>query len=93
MALASGCGAAISGAPEGLSPGPWFFGEDQARYLVACPAQSAMATLDAAAKAGVPARQVGTMEGDAVILGGRAVPLDALRDAHSGGFARMMGEG
>ena len=93
MALASGCGAAISGAPEGMTPGAWFFGEDQARYLVACPAQSAMAALDAAARAGVPARQVGTLEGDAVILGGRPAPLAELREAHSGGFARMMGEG
>ncbi|SFI96613.1 phosphoribosylformylglycinamidine synthase subunit PurL [Albimonas pacifica] len=91
MALASGCGATIAGAPKGMAPGAWFFGEDQARYLLACPAQSAMAALDAAAKAGVPARQIGTLEGDAVILGGRPAPLAALREAHSGGFARMMG--
>ena len=91
MALASGCGATVAGAPKGMAPGAWFFGEDQGRYLLACPAKSAMAALDAAAKAGVPARQIGTLEGDAVILGGRPAPLAALREAHSGGFARMMG--
>ena len=93
MALASGCGATVAGAPKGMAPGAWFFGEDQGRYLLACPAKSAMAALDAAAKAGVPARQIGTLEGDAVILGGRPAPLAALREAHAGGFARMMGEG
>jgi len=91
MALASGCGATVAGAPKGMAPGAWFFGEDQGRYLLACPAKSAMAALDAAAKAGVPARQIGTLEGDAVILGGRPAPLAALREAHAGGFARMMG--
>ncbi|WP_339950353.1 phosphoribosylformylglycinamidine synthase subunit PurL [uncultured Albimonas sp.] len=93
MALASGCGATVAGAPKGLTPGAWFFGEDQGRYLLACPAKSAMAAMDAAAKAGVPARQVGTLEGDAVILGGASAPLATLREAHEGGFARMMGEG
>jgi len=32
------------------------------------------------------------MGGEAVRLGGSEVALAALRDAHAGGFARMMGE-
>ncbi len=93
MALAAGCGASVAGAPSGLTPAGWFFGEDQGRYLLACAAKDAMALMDAAAEAGVPARQVGTVEGEALILGGAPVPLADLRDAHGGGFARMMGEG
>ncbi|MDF2234623.1 phosphoribosylformylglycinamidine synthase subunit PurL [Albimonas sp. CAU 1670] len=92
MALASGCGAAVSGPPKGVGAAGWFFGEDQGRYLLACPAKAAMGALDAAARAGVAARQVGTLEGDAVILGGASAPLAALREAHGAGFARMMGE-
>jgi phosphoribosylformylglycinamidine synthase len=90
MALAAGVGVALDADPA-LEPLAWFFGEDQARYLVAC--ADAAAVVDAAARAGVPARTVGGVGGDAVRLGGDAVALSALRDAHEGGFARMMGEG
>lgn len=93
MALACGCGASVTGAPRGLTAAGWFFGEDQGRYLLACAPKDAMALMDAAAEAGVAARQVGTMEGDALILGGASVPMARLREAHEGGFARMMGEG
>jgi phosphoribosylformylglycinamidine synthase len=92
MALASGCGARIDGAPEGASPAGWFFGEDQGRYLLACAPGDAAALLEAAEGAGVPARAVGALEGAAVTLGAAPVSLEALRAAHEGGFAAMMGE-
>ena len=86
MALAAACGAAVEG--EGLA---WFFGEDQARYLVACAPEGVSAVL--AAAGAVPARRIGAMGGDAVALGASRAPLAALRAAHAGGFARLMGEG
>ena len=86
MALAADCGASVEG--EGLA---WFFGEDQARYLVACAPDGVSAVL--AAAGAVPARRIGAMGGDAVALGASRAPLAALRAAHAGGFARLMGEG
>ena len=86
MALAADCGASVEG--EGLA---WFFGEDQARYLVACAPEGVSAVL--AAAGAVPARRIGAMGGDAVALGASRAPLAALRAAHAGGFARLMGEG
>jgi len=86
MALAADCGASVEG--EGLA---WFFGADQARYLVACAPDGVSAVL--AAAGAVPARRIGAMGGDAVALGASRAPLAALRAAHAGGFARLMGEG
>jgi hypothetical protein len=40
----------------------------------------------------VPAAVVGRVGGDRVALGGADVPLETVRAAHAGGFARMMGE-
>ncbi|MGM0584512.1 MAG: phosphoribosylformylglycinamidine synthase subunit PurL [Pseudomonadota bacterium] len=93
MALASGCGAALAGPPEGMSPAAWFFGEDQARFLIAVAPEDAEAALEAARKAGVPARSAGALGGEAVMLGEASLALADLRDAHEGGFAAMMGEG
>jgi phosphoribosylformylglycinamidine synthase subunit PurL len=90
MALASGIGARLS-----EPPGPRhaaFFGEDQARYVVTARPDRAADILRAAAAAGVPACAVGETGGDAVALGGSAVGLVPLRDAHEGWFPRFMGE-
>ena len=92
MALASRCGATLAAPRDGLSRAAWFFGEDQGRYLIACPPSAALDVLEAATEAGVPARQLGTLEGEHLTLGASSVPLDALREAHAGGLARMMGE-
>tara|TARA_R110002049_G_scaffold23545_3_gene83340 strand:- start:57622 stop:59781 length:2160 start_codon:yes stop_codon:yes gene_type:complete len=55
------------------------FGEDQARYLLACSSDQA-ATLIAAAEAkGIPAAQVGTFGGDRVSFGTSTAPLADLR--------------
>ncbi len=91
MALAAGTGITLEADPA-LSPAQWFFGEDQARYVVACEPAEADAVLAAAAKAGVPARKAGTTGGATVNLGASTVPLATLREAHATGFARMMGE-
>jgi phosphoribosylformylglycinamidine synthase len=89
MALAGDIGVALD-EPEGLSPAGWFFGEDQARYLVATAAPDAV--IARAGASGVPARAVGRTGGAAVRLGRSELPLAALREAHETGFSRMMGE-
>ncbi len=62
------------------------FGEDQARYLVACSATNAGALLDAAMVAGVPAALVGRFGGKTVSLGGDSAELAALSDLYRGAF-------
>ncbi|MFD0858319.1 phosphoribosylformylglycinamidine synthase subunit PurL [Roseovarius aquimarinus] len=54
------------------------FGEDQARYLVACNFDQAEALMTEAAKAGVSVTSVGKFTGDAVRMGGSKAPLDEL---------------
>ncbi|MEM7745218.1 MAG: AIR synthase-related protein, partial [Pseudomonadota bacterium] len=91
MALAGDTGVGLD-AHADLDPAAWFFGEDQGRYLVACKAEHADRLVELAIAAPVPVRRVGTTGGDKVRLGASEVPLADLRDAHEGGFARMMGE-
>ncbi len=67
------------------------YGEDQARYLVACDAPGAAALLDAATKAGVPAAQVGSFGGMAVQMGDDAGDLADLSQLYRGAFARAIG--
>ncbi len=63
------------------------FGEDQARYLIACNFDQAEALMVAAGKAGVPLAQVGRFGGDTVRLGREEVPLSELSALFRGAFA------
>jgi len=54
------------------------FGEDQARYLVACNFDQAEALMLAAGQAGVPLATVGKFGGSDVSFGASAAPLDEL---------------
>ena len=89
MALAARVGASID-ADDALPTPAWFFGEDQARYLLAAPDPAPI--LARARAAGTPCRIVGSVGGDRIRLGGRDVPLGTVGAAWDGGFARMMGE-
>ncbi len=66
------------------------FGEDQARYLVACDAAGAEALLNAADAAGVPAGQVGVFGGLAVQMGEDAGDLAELSQLYRSAFARAI---
>ncbi|QIE54167.1 phosphoribosylformylglycinamidine synthase subunit PurL [Pikeienuella piscinae] len=90
MALAGDVGVKLLSDPE-TPLHEWFFGEDQARYLLACGRDSLEALLDTAADSGVPARHVGKVEGDRIVIGDRAVALAEARAAHEGALPRMMG--
>ncbi|WP_341234422.1 phosphoribosylformylglycinamidine synthase subunit PurL [uncultured Sulfitobacter sp.] len=63
------------------------FGEDQARYLIACNFDQAEALMIAASQAGLHLESVGKFGGDQVSLGGVTVPLAELSATYRGAFA------
>jgi len=89
MALASGLGAEIEIA--GAEAHVTLFAEDQARYVVTCPAAQADAVVSMATAAGVAALPIGRVGGSAIVIGViAALSLDELRTAHEGWFPGFM---
>ncbi len=86
MAETAGVGVALE--PTDMDQ---LFGEDQARYLVACSFDQAEALMAAAARAEVPIYSVGRFGGDTVRLGTSEAPLADLSDLYRGAFARAIG--
>jgi phosphoribosylformylglycinamidine synthase subunit PurL len=81
MALAGNKGVEIELADD-LPKHAALFGEDQARYIVACPPQFAAELINRADNAHVPAKQVGIVGGKALKLAEDcAISLATLRDA------------
>ncbi|TCP42128.1 phosphoribosylformylglycinamidine synthase subunit PurL [Rhodovulum marinum] len=70
---------------------PTLFGEDQARYLIACTFDSAEALMVEAGRAGVPLAAVGKFGGDMVSFGGVSAPLSDLSALYRGCFAGALG--
>ncbi|UOA27568.1 Phosphoribosylformylglycinamidine synthase subunit PurL [Pseudosulfitobacter sp. DSM 107133] len=66
---------------------PTLFGEDQARYLVACNFDKAEALMTAAGRAGVPLTTVGKFGGDQVKFGSVSAPLADLAQVFRTSFA------
>jgi phosphoribosylformylglycinamidine synthase len=86
MSLAGDCGATLAGGGDGAA---FWFGEDQARYVLAVP--DAAATLAAAASAGVPAILIGRSGTKNLTLpDGVTISLTALREAHARFFPAWM---
>ena len=65
---------------------PTLFGEDQARYLVACSFDKAEALMTAAGQAGVPLTTVGRFTGAEVKMGRSSAPLEELTALYHSGF-------
>ena len=82
---AAGIGVTLDAADLGQ-----LFGEDQARYLLACPAAEAETLIEAAAREGVPAAIVGRFGGDRVTLGTDSAPLAELSQLYRTAFARAI---
>ncbi|NOD63444.1 MULTISPECIES: phosphoribosylformylglycinamidine synthase subunit PurL [unclassified Ruegeria] len=82
LAEAAGVGVHLDEAPT-----EFLFGEDQARYLVACNFDQAEALMIAAGQAGVPLVSVGRFTGDSVKVGGSEAPLAELTDTFRTSFA------
>lgn len=89
MAMASGIGAEVK-LPEG-DAFEMGFGEDQARYVVTCPAAQAEAVIAALEAAGVPVQKLGLTGGDALTFAGLGtISVQALKSAHEGWMPRYM---
>ena len=71
MAIASGgIGAVLESSPTEVPPHAYWFGEDQARYVIVVAASVVDGVLARAAAAGVPATHIGVTGGEALILPG-----------------------
>ncbi|MBW3242445.1 phosphoribosylformylglycinamidine synthase subunit PurL [Epibacterium sp. DP7N7-1] len=85
MAEAAGVGVQID-----ASDTPTLFGEDQARYLVACNFDQAEALMIAAGQAAVPLETVGKFTGDTVKVGGSEATLEELSQIFRTSFAEAV---
>jgi phosphoribosylformylglycinamidine synthase subunit PurL len=89
MALAGGLGAALDQRRWGeVDLAAFFFGEDQARYVVTT--DNSDPVLRALAAAQVPHRYLGSVGGETLALGDAAVSLSRLREAHESFFPSLM---
>jgi phosphoribosylformylglycinamidine synthase len=94
MAMTSGIGAALDAAPDDIPAHAYWYGEDQARYLVTVPAAKVEAVRERARAASIPVWAIGTTGGDALTLGGeRPILVTMLRERFEGWLpAYMAGE-
>jgi phosphoribosylformylglycinamidine synthase len=91
MATGSGIGAKLTAAPEGIPAHGFWFGEDQARYVLAVADGTAL--IAKASAAGVPARLIGAAGGgDLVLPDGTAISVQKLAAAHEATLPALMGE-
>ncbi|WP_370226025.1 phosphoribosylformylglycinamidine synthase subunit PurL [Pararhodobacter marinus] len=81
MAEVAGIGVSLDAATT-----EFLFGEDQARYLVACSFDRAEALMVAASAAGVTLTSVGKFGGDTVSMGASSAPLAELSALYRGAF-------
>ncbi|MEM7597489.1 MAG: phosphoribosylformylglycinamidine synthase subunit PurL [Pseudomonadota bacterium] len=86
MAEAGGVGVCLDSANMAT-----LFGEDQARYLIACNFDQAEALMMAAGQAGVTLHTVGKFTGQTVSLGGSKAPLEDLSTLFRSSFERHLG--
>jgi len=90
MAMASGIGARLSTHPRDVPGHAFWFGEDQARYIVAVPDHVVFARI--AETAGIHAVRLGTSGGqDLTLPDGGTISITALRAAHERFFPALMG--
>ncbi|MEM6595694.1 MAG: phosphoribosylformylglycinamidine synthase subunit PurL [Pseudomonadota bacterium] len=82
LAEAAGIGVTLDASDTGA-----LFGEDQARYLIACTPEHAEALL---AKGGVPLTKIGTFSGDHVQFGVAKAPLTQLSATYRSSFAEAV---
>jgi phosphoribosylformylglycinamidine synthase subunit PurL len=90
MAMASAIGAGVA-APAGVPPHAFWFGEDQARYVVTVREDDAQNVINRAAAGRVPVTRLGHTGGDAVaVSGSRPVLLSTLSRRHESWFPDYM---
>ncbi|MGA0562329.1 phosphoribosylformylglycinamidine synthase subunit PurL [Ancylobacter sp. VNQ12] len=93
MAMASGIGASLV-APEDVNPYAYWFGEDQARYVITVASGDKAQVIREAELAGVSLAKVGVTGGDKLnIPGERPLVVDALRERNEAWLPIYMGAG
>src|ERR1700722_15552751 len=91
MAMASGIGAQLLAAPAAIVPHAYWFGADQARYIVTVAAEQAGLVLAKMKGAGVPCTRIGTTGGGAIAITGEApVSIASLKAGFEGWFPAYM---
>jgi phosphoribosylformylglycinamidine synthase len=94
MVMAGGVGLRLIGGAAGVPPHAFWFGEDQARYVLSAPSERASGILADARAAGVPALVLGTSVGDALILPDEPpIMLSRLKLRHEGFMPALMSPG
>tara|TARA_B100000683_G_scaffold266973_1_gene299986 strand:+ start:1823 stop:4021 length:2199 start_codon:yes stop_codon:yes gene_type:complete len=89
MALAGSVGAELCEPPTDIPPLAWWFGEDQARYLVATP--SAEALVSAVGHTSVPVCVIGRTGGTVLTMAdGNSIPLSDLGSVHENWLPHYM---
>jgi phosphoribosylformylglycinamidine synthase subunit PurL len=85
MAMASGIGASLDAVPEDTAAHAFWFGEDQARYIVTVPADCVETVISQVQAASVPVHRLGTTGGDTLAIpGDRAINVKALAERFEG---------
>ncbi|WP_439595968.1 phosphoribosylformylglycinamidine synthase subunit PurL [Falsiroseomonas sp.] len=89
MAMGGGTGATLAAPPAGVAAHGWWFGEDQARYLLGV--RDGAALLAVARQAGVPAILAGRSGGrDLVLADGSSISVARLVEAHEATLPALM---
>jgi phosphoribosylformylglycinamidine synthase II len=94
MAMASGIGARLDAAPHDIAAHAFWFGEDQARYIVTVRPSDAEAVIGRVQAANVPAQRLGTTGGETIALPGeRPILIRALAERFEGWLPTYMAGG
>jgi phosphoribosylformylglycinamidine synthase len=93
MAMAGNLGAALSNPETSVPAHAFWFGEDQARYVLTVAKGAADKVLAAAKAAGVPAAKLGETGGAAVNVAGDSIAVAELKTAHEAFFPNLMKAG
>ncbi len=94
MAMAGNLGAALSKPETSVPAHAFWFGEDQARYVLTVTAGNADKVLGAAKSAGVPAMKLGETGGAALTVDGAGtISVADLKSAHEAFFPNLMKAG
>lgn len=92
MAMAGKMGAELEAAPAASNSLGYWFGEDQARYVLTVPAAQAEALKKSAAQADVPLARIGRTGGDVLQVAGEgALAISALRELSENWLPNYMG--
>jgi phosphoribosylformylglycinamidine synthase len=91
MAMAGGMGAQLLAAPAAIVPHAYWFGEDQARYIVTVATADAGLVLAKMKGAGIPCVRIGTTGGDTIAISGeKAVSVEMLKTGFEGWLPAYM---